>query len=294
MADSKYEVKMKTPRKITTRLRGVPDFSNAAQFNLYESGYEYVIVCRVPTFLQRLASKGEITEDGTSVSVLLNNFVTTIEQEEKGMSGFEDITAETMDITDGISTMQQISKITMQGGSTFNMTFTEKSGTPIVKLCDYYLRGIKDPRTQAKTYNGALDKGYITTPGFEKEVFTFMYINTDNTKKRIEKAFLLVNAQLVKAENSIYEATKGDIGSKDITLEINAFPIQGKQVNNLAQEMLAYLYDRTDDLKVILNSNDYDYFMTNAATRGFKKEGATPQVYQAEANTFDTLGTTEK
>ena len=34
MADSKYEVKMKTPRKITTRRRGVPDCSNAAQFNL--------------------------------------------------------------------------------------------------------------------------------------------------------------------------------------------------------------------------------------------------------------------
>ena len=49
---------------------------------------------------------------------------------------------------------------------------SEKSGTPITKLFDYYLSGIKDPRTQAKTYHGALDKGWITEPGLEKEVFT--------------------------------------------------------------------------------------------------------------------------
>lgn len=256
-----YEVSMKQARQITPMLRGVPDFSNISQFNQYETGYHYVIVCAIPTCLSVM--RDQKLSDGTSVETLINNFVNAIEQETKGISGFEDTQSESMDITDGITTINAIQKVTTQGGGSFSMTFTEKSGTPIVKLCDYYLRGLKDPRTQAKTYNGALDMGRITIPGFEKEVFTFMYINTDNTCKKIEKAYLLTNVQLTKAETTIYETTKGDISNKEITLEFNAFPIDGKQVDELAQDMLKYLYERTDEAKLVLNSNDYNYFMVD-------------------------------
>lgn len=268
-----YEVGMKQVRQITPMLRGVPDFSNISQFNQYETGYQYVIVCSIPTFLARLAKNGATLSDGSSLETLINNFVNAIEQESKGVSGFEDIQSESMDITDGITTINAIQKVTQQGGGSFSMSFYEKSGTPIIKLCEYYLKGIKDPRTQAKTYNGALDAGYITVPGFEKEVFTFMYINTDNTCKRIEKAYLLTNVQLTKAETTIYEATKGDIANKEITLEFNAFPIDGVQVDELAKNMLKYLYERNDATKLVLNSNDYNYFvLDNIDEGGYNKE----------------------
>lgn len=291
---SKYDIGMKTARPISTMLRGVPDFTNAAQFNYYESGYEYLLVCRIPTFLAKAASQNKTAPDGTPVKTLINNFVVALEQEDKGISGIEDLTTETLEITDGITTMQQIGKVTKQGGSTFNMTFTEKSGTPIVKLCDYYIQGIKDGRTQAKTYGGLLDEGVITTPGFEKEVFTFLYINTDNTKKRIEKAILICNAQIAKADTSIYEATKGDIAHKDITLEINGFPVDGKQVNDLAKQMLKYLYVRDDDAKVVLDSSDYDYFITTDK-KGFDYKGYNAYATWSTQNdqvTYDTQGTT--
>lgn len=286
-----YEVGMKQARQISTMLRGVPDFSNAAQFNQYETGYQFVIVCKVPVFIARLAEKDATTSDGTPVKTLLNNFVITVEQESRGMSGFEDMSAETMEITDGISTLNMINKVTQQSASTFSMSFFEKSGTPIIKFLDYYLRGLKDPRTQAKTYNGALDKGWILTPGFEKEVFTLMYINTDNTMRKIEKAYLIVNGQPNKSEKSAYEAQKGDIANKEITVEFNGFPIEGKQVDKLAMDMLEYLYTRTDEQKVLLQSNDYDYFMVNQETRGFGIEGVNMQASVPTTNT-DDLGTT--
>ena len=268
-----YDVDMKQVRQITPMLRGVPDFSNISQINQYETGYQYVIVCSIPTFLARLAKNGATLSDGSSLTTLINNFVNAIEQESKGVSGFEDIQSESMDITDGITTINAIQKVTQQGGGSFSMSFYEKSGTPIIKLCEYYLRGIKDPRTQAKTYNGALESGIIKVPGFEKEVFTFMYINTDNTCKRIEKAYLLTNVQLTKAETTIYEATKGDIANKEITLEFNAFPIDGKQVDALAKKMLDYLYERNDATKLVLNSNDYNYFiLDNIDEGGYNKE----------------------
>lgn len=289
-----YAVAMKQARPISTMLRGVPDFSNIAQFNQYETGYQFVIVCAIPSFIAKLAEKGAQLSDGTPVSTLVNNFVIAIEQESRGMSGFEDMTAETMEITDGISTLNVINKITAQSASTFTMQFFEKSGTPIIKFLDYYLRGIKDPRTQAKTYNGALDNGWIRTPGLEKEVFTLMYINTDNTMKRIEKAYLIVNAQPNKSEKSAYEATKGDIANKEISVEFNGFPIEGKQVDDLAVKMLSYLYERDDDAKVVLQSNDYNYFMVDEATRGFDHKGYTGNaegMYQNVRTTYTDLET---
>lgn len=272
---NKFSVGMKQARQISTMMRGVTDFSNAAQFNQYETGYEFIIVCSVPTFLSKLALKNAVAPDGTPVSTLLNNFVISIEQENRGMTGFEDITSDTIEITDGISTLNLISKINKQSASTFSVQLFEKSGTPITKLLDYYLTGIKDPRTQAKTYHGALDKGWITEPGLEKEVFTLMYINTDNTMKKVEKAYLIVNAQPNKAETSMYEATKGDISNKELTIEFNGFPLDGVYVDKLATQMLEYLYSDDNAAKVILDSNDYDYFMTNADTRGFTEKGYT-------------------
>lgn len=272
---TKFSVGMKQARQISTMMRGVTDFSNTAQFNQYETGYEFIIVCSVPTFLSKLALKNATAPDGTPVKTLLNNFVIAIEQENRGMTGFEDITADTIEITDGISTLNMISKINKQSASTFNVQLFEKSGTPITKFLDYYLSGIKDPRTQAKTYHGALDNGWITEPGLEKEVFTLMYINTDNTMKKIEKAYLIVNAQPNKSETSMYEATKGDIANKELTIEFNGFPLDGKYVDALATQMLDYLYSDDNDAKVILQSNEYDYFMTNSDTRGFTEKGYT-------------------
>ena len=39
------------------RMRGVTDFSNAAQFNLYETGYSHLCVITKPAYLEMLAQQ---------------------------------------------------------------------------------------------------------------------------------------------------------------------------------------------------------------------------------------------
>ena len=131
-------------------LRGVVDFGNLIQFAPYESGYCFLAVINGPAFMN-VADTLDHRKD------LQDAFIKILEQEFKGLDGIEDITSDTMDITDNISTLTLISKVVQNTNGQITMRFTEKSGSLITKYISTYLRFIKDPRTQAKTYGGLLD-----------------------------------------------------------------------------------------------------------------------------------------
>ena len=65
-----------------------------------------------------------------------------------------------------------------------------------------------------------------------------LYYVTDNTMLRLEKAVLLANCQLTKAENSMYNSQKGEYNNKEMTIEWNCFPITGYEVDKAAKSLL--------------------------------------------------------
>lgn len=213
-------------------MRGVTDFSNAAQFNLYEKGYVHLCVITKPKFLEVLASRD------AEVQKMLDTFCHILEYEFKGLSGIEDITTESLEVTDNISTLNVLGKVVKQSASEISMSFTEKSGSIMTNFLRYYLEGIKDPRTQAKTYHGLIASG-LMAGGFENEVFNFMYLVMDNTMLQLEKAYLLCNAWPTKAPTSIYEGEKGSIEKVDVDLTWNCFVIDGPEVDQRALKVLA-------------------------------------------------------
>ncbi|MDD3121914.1 MAG: hypothetical protein PHC62_00195 [Candidatus Izemoplasmatales bacterium] len=301
MADLKIYTKKPNNYAEYTRMRGVTDFSNAKQFNIYESGYAFLVIISKPAFMEKLAVKGG---SGGDVERLLNAFCHILENEFRGLEGIEDITAENITFTDGISEMNSIGKVVQQSGDEVSMTFTEKSGSIITRFIEYYLKGIKDPRTQAKTYHGLIADGDMSA-GFENEVFNMMYIVTDSTMLSLEKAYLLCNAWPTKATTSIYNTTKGDIGNKEIDVSFQCFIIDNEEVNKRANQLLAYItgnatsnknsavYNVANSLsndsikgeakkvtsylpsseKVALSSNDYDYYAYTEGTNGNTNSG---------------------
>lgn len=231
-----YNTYTKRPRSVAeyTMMRGVTDFTNAAQFNAYVTGYQYLVVISVPEYLKVLGN------NNPDVKKLLDLFCYILEYEFKGLDGIEDITVDNIDFTDGISTMSTIGKVNQQSASEISMNFTEKSGSVLTKFTHMYITGIKDPRTQAKTYHGLIKQGLLAA-GFENEVFNFMYIVCDDTLLGLEKAYLLCNAWPNKVPTSIYNGTKGEIEKKDIDLTFQCFVIDGDDVDSRALKMLAYL-----------------------------------------------------
>lgn len=269
-----------TPRDLTkyTAYRGVTDFSQIGQFNQFESGYQFLSVLSLPTFMVKLGDKN------AKIAQMNKSFVHMLEYEFRGLDGLPDLTADTFEITDGINTQRMINKVSRETSVTVSSQYFEKSGSLITKWSEYYLTGIKDPMSQAKTYHGLIaDDSVNITPGLENEVFTMLYYVTDNTMLRLERAVLLANCQLTKAETSMYNGSRDNISNKEMTIEWNCFPIMGTQVDKAAKSLLhditgvavsttndtvSYKQDKVGT--ATLDSSDYSY--------GIMKDG------QPEAN----------
>lgn len=214
-------------------MRGVTDFTNAAQFNLFESGYAHLYVISMPKWIT------EFSTYDTDVKNMADTFKYILEYEFKGLDGIDDINTDKLEVTDGISTMNVIGKVTKQSSAEVTMSFTEKSGSVITNFIKFYLEGIKDPRSQAKTYHGLIRAGKMYG-GFENEVFTLLYVVTDNTMLQLEKAYLLCNAWPTTARTNIYNVTKGEIDKKDIDVVFECFVLDGPDVDKRARDILAY------------------------------------------------------
>lgn len=233
-----------TPKDVTKYMlsRGVVDYSALEQFNNYETGYGFLFVLEIPQFLKKLRLEND------EYDALINNYTHVLEYDFRGLSGFEDISVDTSELNDGINNINVITRVNMQAGSQFSMRYYERSGSLMTKVHELFLRGVKDPRTQVKRYNGLLKTGGQTSvleAGYENEVFQFLYINTDNTARKIEKAYLIVAAQPQSAETSMYEYTKGDIGWRELNVQFSGYPITGPAITAKGQEFLDWLNENT-------------------------------------------------
>lgn len=248
---------IKMPRNVTeySLMRGVTDFSNLKQFDLFESGYSFLTVVSVPRFMQLLAAQDE------KVKTLQDGFIHILECEFRGLDGIPDITADAGTITNGANEMNLINNVTMDTSIQVSMSFWERSGSLITNYLNYYLTGIKDPYSKAKTYHGLIGSS-VTDPGPDYEVFTFLYYVTDNTMRTVEKAYLLANAQPIAAPNgTLYNPQRGTHDFQEINLTFNSYPIIGDQVNKYAAMMLQNDLTTTDTSRMlVLDSNNYDYW----------------------------------
>ena len=219
-------------------MRGVTDFGNLEQYNLFESGYSFLVVMDIPVFLKKLASVN------SEYAKIINTYVHILEYEFRGLEGLEGMTAEYGQLTNGINEINIINKVNKQSASTFQMTYQEKLGSTITKAHELFLTGIKDPRTEVKTYHGLIEDGTLEA-GYENEIFKFMYIVTDNTLFNIEKAVYIASAQPTNVQFDIYNSQKGTYEFKDINVEFNGFPIMSNDVTAKASEFLANIRKNT-------------------------------------------------
>ena len=264
-------------------MRGVPDFGSLVQFNPYETGYAAFIICQMPKFIDILAKYND------GYNKLIKNWAHIIEYEFKSFDGLEDMSAETIQLGDDLNSINVINKVNMQSASEFSLTYDEKSGSPLTKFARLYLTGIKDPRTQVKTYHGLIHNNLLE-PGFENEVFTFLFIATDNTMRNVEYSTLIIGAQLNSADTSMYNYTKGDIGKKEVTVKFSGYPIIGTKIDAAAQDMLDFLLSTDAKARrIVVNSDDYDYTGIDVIGKTLTKYGSVKGLkYTTNTNKYKT------
>lgn len=251
---------LKSPRDIAkyTLYRGTTDFSQLEQFDMFESGYPYLIMVSMPEFIKKMAEKDE------DVRKLVENYKAVIEREFLGFdSGLNNIDTETQEISNGVQSINVITKVNAPSASTFSATYREKAGSPITKMHELYLRSIKDPNTTFKTYNGLIGfgDGQIdpADAGYHKECFSFLYIHTDNTGLLLERAVYWTGCQPTTANLDIYNGRKGDVNFAEIGVEYNGFPLMNKKINAQAKKILDWMNSEANSAMIRRNSWNYDY-----------------------------------
>lgn len=257
---------LKTPRELLNfnLMRGVTDFSNLEQWDLYEKGYPFLCVVSIPQFLRDLAMQDE------NIRTIVNNYVHILENDFRGIDNVDNITGETGEITNGIRSVSVINKVMKPTNSNFSLNYYERSGSILTKAHELYLTGIKDPDTQVKHYHGLIDawtfNGVDTVsgkdPGPHQECFSFMYFLTDNTMTKIERAFLIAACQPTTANYSdLYTGTKGDIQFAEVALPFNGFFINNDFVYQKAQDMLLAMRNPANitNSRIIVDSNNFKY-----------------------------------
>lgn len=254
---------LKSPADLTryTLFRGTTDFTQLQQFELYESGYPYLVLVSIPKFIEKMA------EQDNDVKALVNSYKAVIEREFLGFdSGLTNIEGETSEISNGVQSVNLITKVNAPSGSTISATYKEKAGAVITKMHELYLRCIRDPNTTFKTYNGMigfgsgqLDPRKFSEVGFQNECFSFLYMHTDNTGLLLEKAVLYTCCQPTTAELQIFNGRKGDVQFQEVSVEYNAFPLMGEKIDAQANKILSWMNNKANANYVERNSWNYNY-----------------------------------
>lgn len=257
---------LKTPRELLNfnLMRGVTDFSNLEQWDLYEKGYPFLCVVSIPQFLRDLADQDD------NARIIIDNYVHILENDFRGIDNVDNITGETGEITNGIRSISLINKVMKPTNSNFSLNYYERSGSILTKAHELYLTGIKDPDTQVKHYHGLIDawtfNGVDTPsgkdPGPHQECFSFMYFLTDNTMTKVERAFLIAACQPTTANYSdLYTGNKGDIQFAEVSLPFNGFFINNDYVYQKAQDMLLAMRNprNLSNTRIIVDSNNFKY-----------------------------------
>jgi hypothetical protein len=100
---------------------------------------------------------------------------------------------------------------------------------------------------------------------------------------RLEKAYLLTDVQFNRAEESMYDSTKGDINNREVNVTFNCFPITGYMVDKAARALLqditgvnvtadvsgvpTYKVEKTENVAV-LDSADYRWGIMDSNSDG--------------------------
>lgn len=237
-----------TPKSVTkyNGHRGITDWGNVAQFDYYKKGYAFLVLLRMPVFINKLAEKNN------DISNLITNYKHIIEHEFLGLEGLDNITSETLEISDGIGTLNLHTKTIEQSAATITLTgYREHSGAIISKVHELILKGISDGRSQVKHYHGLIESGELEKDP-ANEVMSMMYIVTDDTTLKIERAFALLAAQPTSSELSMYNVTRGDITYQELGVEFNCFVTSGRDITARAQGLL-------NDLKIVRNEDNMVY-----------------------------------
>lgn len=131
--------------------------------------------------------------------------------------------------------------------TSFTVNLYEFSGSPIREVVHSWINGASDLLTGFAHYNGA--KSSIKRIQ-ANQTAEFIYVNTDNTGKKVEYACLLANCFPRGINTDVFNYTSGTHDLVETNLEFSCTKYESVQINKVAQALV-------DKYTVLVNSLNF-------------------------------------
>lgn len=200
------------------------DQGNLDRFDPFITGYAFIMWTKLPAFFD---------------NDIKSQFQSLTEKNFKAYSGLGDQTLNTEELTHGFAGMQLPvpTNLTIEN-TQFTIRHQELAGSPIRELYQYWITGIRDPKTGLATYHGKIADGTLEY-SMKNHTAELLYVVTDPSgavggSNGIEFACYYTNVFPIRIPQDHLNYTAGDHGLVEIDMEFRGNFHQSREINELA------------------------------------------------------------
>lgn len=204
------------------------DDGNIAQFDPKVGGYALFFWTKMPPFM--VLANNDLTK----------RFKNLTEKGATAFEGIQDLQVNTEDVTGGIAgnTFKVVSN-SKDEFDTFTIKVYELQGAPIREAIEFWLTGVRDPKSGFAHYQGVVSKiegGYCA----RNHTAELLYVETDPTglSTGVEYACLITNIMPTKVPKSHLNFTHGDHGIVQYDLEFTGVKYESATINSQAKVII--------------------------------------------------------
>ena len=212
------------------------DQANLTKYDPYISGYAFIVWTKLPAFMNNVTDKDVIS--GMPID---RAFKQMTEKNFKSLSGIGDITLGVEDVTHGFAgNAYGVATGISKENTSFSITHQELAGSPIRKLYEYWVTGVRDPETGLATYHGKIGSNECPTYSAKYHTGELLYIVTDPTggEHGIEFACYYTNVMPTKIPQDHLNFTNGDHAVAEASIDFRGNYHTSDQINQLAKAYL--------------------------------------------------------
>lgn len=203
------------------------DDGNIAQWDPMIGGYATFYWTKLPPFMKAGAPD------------LLERFKNLTQKGHTAFEGISDLTAATEDVVGGMNgNSYKFASNVKDDFDEFTMKVYELQGSPIREAAEWWLTGVRDPKSGYAHYHGNLDipGGYCA----RNHTAELIYIVTDptGTADGIEYACLITNIMITKVPKSHLNVTHGDHPVTQLDLTFSGIKYESEFINKAAVQIL--------------------------------------------------------
>ena len=205
------------------------DDGNIAQYDPKIGGYAVFFWTKMPPFM--VMANADLT----------NRFKNLTEKGVTSFDGIPDLSVSTEDVTGGVAGNQfKVVSNAKDEFDEFTMKCYEIQGAPLREAIEFWLTGVRDPKSGYAHYHGVVEKipgGYCA----KNHTAELLYIETDPTglASGVEYACLITNIMPTKVPKQHLNFTHGDHNVVQYDLSFTGVKYESASINEQAKAILA-------------------------------------------------------